>query len=121
MWRFLGLNGKLWWLILSPLFFWFFYDFEGSEGIKFGEKCEKIEPGVPWNANKNWAGWAGLARWAAQVAIVGPMGAHLGGAIALGLQMTLFDPHSGGRAGATYARFFLLLEDWRIGCGLYTP
>ena len=55
----------------------------------------------------NRAGWAGLARWAAQVAIVGPIGAQWGGPIALGLQMSHSDLESSGRAGATYARFLL--------------
>ena len=57
-----------------------------------------------------------------RLAVVSSMGAQLGAPVALGLQMTGFDPQCAGRAGATYARLLLYyLTDWRIGCGLYTP
>ena len=34
------------------VFLWFFFEFEGSGIAKIGRKCDKIEPGVFWNATE---------------------------------------------------------------------
>ena len=82
-----------------------------SKSMKNAKKSSPECFGTP----KNRAGWAGLARWAAQVAIAGPMGAQWGAPIALGLQKGHSGSQSASRAGAMKRRLLVLLvgsEDW---------
>ena len=54
-----------------------------------------------------WSIFRSKIRWAAQVAMWGPIEAQWGGPVALGLQKEISEAQCAERAGATYARFLL--------------